>query len=192
MPATCEYAFVTVRRCSIRGSGSDRSTLTTWMFHVHHDLLCLERHTDARSSGRGTGIPGVHAPLSQLAFRVDQFRPGASRSTRTETNHDSNLKTERPVPGAEEGTRVLGLRGDIAATVTELTPLLSGRPRMPCTRNSLSTTEMSVEFNVLNGKKCDQSRSLLVMPCNFVLGLDRPARGRGAARPTTSPPVDID
>ena len=26
---------------------------------------------------------------------------GASRSTRTETNHDSNLKTERPVPGAE-------------------------------------------------------------------------------------------
>ena len=41
------------------------------------------------------------APLSQLAFRVDQSRLGASRSTRTETNHDSNLKTERPVPGAE-------------------------------------------------------------------------------------------
>jgi len=65
------------------------------------------------------------------------------------------LKTERPVPRAEEGTRVLGLRGDIAATVTELTPLPSGLPLMPCTRNSLSTTEMSVEFNVLNGKKCD-------------------------------------
>ena len=27
---------------------------------------------------------------------------------RTETNHDSNLKLSRPVPGTEVGTRVLG------------------------------------------------------------------------------------
>ncbi|MDT5048352.1 MAG: hypothetical protein QOG75_4240 [Mycobacterium sp.] len=52
--------------------------------------------------------PGVRPPLSKLAFRVDQSGLGASRSTRTETNHDSYLKTERPVPGAEVGTRVLG------------------------------------------------------------------------------------
>jgi hypothetical protein len=45
--------------------------------------------------------------MSQLAFRVDLSRLGASRSTRTETN-DSNLKTERPVAGAEVGTRVPG------------------------------------------------------------------------------------
>ena len=81
------------------------------MFHVHHDLLCLERHTDARSSADAAPVsPGVRPPLPQLAFPVDQSRLGASRSTRTETNHDSNLKTERPVPGAEVGTRVSGRR----------------------------------------------------------------------------------
>jgi hypothetical protein len=65
MAATCEYAFVTARRCSPLSAGVDGNvtakllvlpyeilwfwlnplTLTTWMFHVHHDLLCLENVT---------------------------------------------------------------------------------------------------------------------------------------------------
>jgi hypothetical protein len=44
--------------------------------------------------------PAVRPPLSQLAFRVDQSRLGASRSTRTETNHDSNRAALRRSTGS--------------------------------------------------------------------------------------------
>jgi hypothetical protein len=84
--------------------------------------------------------PGVRPPLSQLAFRVDQSRLGASRSTRTETNHDSNLKTERPVPGAEVGTGVLGAghrRGagsDVAAVAATGVPSKGRKAPLSCAR----------------------------------------------------------
>jgi hypothetical protein len=47
-----------------------------------------------RMLGRGDGalvFPGVRPPLSQLAFRVDLSRPGAFRSTRTETKNTNGL-----------------------------------------------------------------------------------------------------
>src|SRR5271157_1068600 len=47
------------------------------MFHVHHDLLGLERHTDARSSGRGTGIPWSSPTPVSAGLSCGSVPPGS-------------------------------------------------------------------------------------------------------------------
>ena len=81
------------------------------MFHVDHDLLRLENVTRVLNQADASLVPLEFAHLC-VSWPFVWISPGWQLPVLLvpKTNHDPNLKTERPVPGAEVGTRVLGRR----------------------------------------------------------------------------------